>query len=173
MTSAGRGKAVSASPKGRSTARMAAVQALYQMDIAGTDVSDVIEQFATLRFNRVESEHAGDNANDLNGADPTFFAELLHGVVKRQLDIDPIVDKQLAEGWRLRRIDSTLRAILRAGVLELLERPDVPSRVVISEYVNVAHAFFDADEPKVVNGVLDALARQIRPGELGIVRNTH
>ena len=85
--------------------------------------------------------------------------------MRRQRDIDPLVDQQLAEGWRLVRIDAIVRAILRAGVFELMERPDVPRRVVINEYINVAHAFFSEDEPKVVNGVLDKLARQLRAAE--------
>lgn len=94
-----------------------------------------------------------------------FFADVLKGVVRRQREIDPMVDQQLAEGWRLTRIDSILRAILRGGTLELVERPDVPARVVITEYVNVAHSFFEGDEPRVVNGVLDKLARRLRPTE--------
>ena len=93
------------------------------------------------------------------------MAELLRGVVRRQREIDPMVDNQLATGWRLARVDSIMRAILRAGVLELMERPDIPARVVITEYVDVARAFFDADEPKVVNGVLDKLGRKLRPKE--------
>ena len=144
---------------------MAAVQALYQMDLAGTDVADVIDEFQKLRFNGVVIDAAGDNGNDLQGADATFFADLLRGVVRSQRDIDPMVDQQLATGWRLVRIDSILRAILRAGVFELRERRDVPARVIITEYINVAHAFFDADEPRVINGVLDALARRVRPEE--------
>jgi len=143
---------------------MAAVQALYQMDLAGTDVADVIDEFVRLRFDEPVDASA-EGGSDLADADPTFFSELLRGVVRRQRDIDPLVDHQLAEGWRLKRIDSTLRAILRAGVFELLERPDVPARVVITEYINVAHDFFDDDGPKVVNGVLDAIARQSRPKE--------
>ena len=79
--------------------------------------------------------------------------------------IDPLIDQQLAHGWRLTRIDSILRAVLRAGVFELMERRDVPGRVVINEYINVAHSFFSEDEPKVVNGVLDNLARQLRAAE--------
>ena len=94
-----------------------------------------------------------------------FFSELLRGVVHRQRDIDPLVDQQLAEGWRLIRIDAIVRAILRAGVFELMERPDVPARVVINEYINVAHSFFSDEEPKVVNGVLDKLARRLRTAE--------
>jgi transcription antitermination protein NusB len=145
----------------RSAARVAAVQALYQMDIAGTDLNDVLVEFATLRF----GPEAEDGA--LADADRDFFRSLVQGVVRRQREIDPLVDRQLAEGWRLNRIDSILRAILRAGALEMIERKDVPFRVVINEYVNVAHAFLGDEEPKVVNGVLDKLARRLRSDELG------
>jgi N utilization substance protein B len=137
---------------------MAAVQGLYQMDLAQTDLNAVISEFKTYRFGK-----RGDDT--IAGADATFFADLLRGVVRHQRRIDPMVDQQLAAGWRLARVDSILRAILRAGVFELLERPDVPGRVVINEYIEVAHAFFDDDEPKVVNGVLDHLARRLRTAE--------
>ena len=149
----------SRSKNGRSAARMAAVQGLYQMDMAQTDLHDVIDEFLAIRFDQEEIDEA------LAGADPTFFAELLKGVVRRQRDIDPIVDQQLAIGWQLGRVDSILRAILRASVFELLERPDVPSKVVINEYIEIAHAFFAEDEPKVVNGILDKVARRLRPQE--------
>ncbi len=143
----------------RSASRVAAVQALYQMDLSGIELNDVVDEFARIRF-------AGEEADDrLRGADAVFFAEVLRGVVRRQLDIDPMVDQQLAVGWRLIRVDSILRAILRAGTFELMERPDVPARVAISEYVEVANAFFNEDEPKVVNGVLDKLARKLRAPE--------
>jgi N utilization substance protein B len=145
----------------RTAARVATVQALYQMDMAGTDLNAVIDEFVNLRFPRVPGDEAAA------GADPAFFADLLRGVLRRQRDIDPLVDRQLAEGWRLKRIDAIVRAILRAGVFELMERPDVPVRVVINEYINVAHSFFSEDEPKVVNGVLDKLARELREPELG------
>lgn len=146
-------------PGGRSLARMAAVQALYQMDIGGTDLNAVIREFETTRF-------TGDEKDELvANADTQFFADILRGVVRRQRDIDPVVDDQLASGWRLVRVDSILRAILRAGVFELQERRDVPARVVINEYIDVAHAFFDDEEPKVVNGILDRLARRLRPAE--------
>lgn len=151
-------KAVALAP--RTAARVAAVQALYQMDMAGTDLNAVIEEFVDLRFPRKPGDEAAA------GADPTFFTELLRGVLRRQRDIDPLVDQQLAEGWRLKRIDAIVRAILRAGVFELMERPDVPVRVVINEYINVAHSFFSDDEPKVVNGVLDKLARRLREAEI-------
>jgi N utilization substance protein B len=143
----------------RTAARVAAVQALYQMDMAGTDLNAVIDEFVLLRFPRAPGDEAAA------GADPTFFAETLRGVLRRQRDIDPQIDQQLAEGWRLKRVDSIVRAILRAGVFELMERGDVPARVVINEYINVAHSFFSEDEPKVVNGVLDKLARRLRPAE--------
>lgn len=141
----------------RSAARLAAVQALYQMDIAQTDLNDVIGEFVSLRF--------GSKAEDrtLADADKDFFAALVRGVVRRQREIDPVIDQTLAEGWSLARIDSILRAILRAGLFELIERTDVPPRVVINEYVNVAHAFLGDDEPRVVNGILDKLARRHRP----------
>ena len=144
----------------RSQARLAAVQALYQMDLAETDVAEVIEEFKAHRL--------GASAEDgaVADADREHFARVLSGVVKHQLEIDPLIDQQLARGWRLARVDSIVRAILRAAALELKACPDVPVRVVISEYVEVANAFFEGDEPKVVNGVLDELARKLRPGEL-------
>ncbi|MDX2156910.1 MAG: transcription antitermination factor NusB [Hyphomicrobiaceae bacterium] len=144
----------------RTAARIAAIQALYQMDIAGTDLNDVLVEFATLRF--------GSAADDpvLADADRDFFRSLVQGVMRRQREIDPLIDGQLAEGWRLTRIDSILRAILRAGTLELVERKDVPVRVVITEYVNAAHAFLGDEEPRVVNGVLDKLARKLRKDEI-------
>jgi transcription antitermination protein NusB len=144
----------------RSQARLAAVQALYQMDLAETDLAAIIEEFKAHRLGKDADNGTGTEA------DAGHFADVLRGVVRRQRDIDPIIDRQLAEGWRLTRIDSIVRAILRAAVFELMELSDVPIRVVISEYIDVAHAFFEGDEPRVVNGVLDALARQLRPGQL-------
>lgn len=150
----------------RAAARLAAVQALYQMDMAGTDVNDVIAEFSEVRFE-------GDHRDELiAGADRLFFADILRAVLRRQLEIDPMVDEQLAVGWRLVRVDSILRAILRAGVAEMLDRLDVPARVVINEYVNVAHFFFSEDEPRVVNGVLDKIARRVRSAEFEGKRGT-
>jgi len=151
----------------RSKARMAAVQALYQMELAGTDVTDVVAEFQRMRFHPVEPSPAedDDSPSGLEEADATFFSEVVHGVVRRQRDIDPLVHEQLAAGWRLVRVDAILRAILRAGTFELMERRDVPGRVVINEYINVAHAFFDEEEPRVVNGVLDKIGRRLRAEE--------
>jgi transcription antitermination protein NusB len=143
----------------RTAARVAAVQALYQMDLAGTDLNDVIAEFLRERFT-----DKGRNET-IHGADKLFFADILRGVLRLQRDIDPLVDEQLATGWRLVRVDAILRAVLRAGVCELIDRADVPVRVVINEYVNVAHFFFSDDEPRVVNGVLDKIARKVRAAE--------
>lgn len=144
----------------RSQARLAAVQALYQMDLAETDLAAVIAEFKAHRLGPAAGHGTAMQA------DADHFARVLKGVVERQREIDPMIDQQLAEGWRLVRIDSIVRAILRAAAFELLALADIPSRVVISEYINVAHAFFEGDEPRVVNGVLDHLARKLRPGDL-------
>jgi N utilization substance protein B len=147
-------------PLARSRARLATVQALYQMELAGTDLAEVIDDFTTHRL--------GPDAEDeaIAGADADHFTRVLNGVVERQREIDPMLDGQLAAGWRLARIDAIVRAILRAATFELMALPDVPARVAITEYLGVAGAFFDGDEPRVINGVLDALARKLRPGEL-------
>jgi N utilization substance protein B len=152
----------------RSQARLAAVQALYQMDLAETDLAAVIEEFKAHRLGSDADNGVGNGPDNSTGAeaDPEHFAGVLKGVVRRQREIDPMIDQQLAQGWRLTRIDSILRAILRAGAFELMELEDVPPRVIISEYIDVAHAFFEGDEPRVVNGVLDSLARKLRPGAL-------
>ena len=146
----------------RSAARLAAVQGLYQMDLAATDINVVIRD---LTLEPIRETAEGEIEEGEPVPDPTFLGELLRGVVRCQREIDPAVDNQLATGWRLTRVDSILRAILRSGVFELMERKDVPARVVINEYIDIAHAFFDDDEPKVVNGILDKIARRLRPGE--------
>ena len=143
----------------RSAARLATVQALYQMDMTGIDLNEVIAEFEVHRLGK---EIEGCQYAD---AEAAFFRDLVKGVVREQLKIDPLIDKQLAEGWRLTRVDSILRAILRAGAYEILKRNDVPARVIISEYVDIAHAFFADEEPKVVNGILDKLGHRARPNE--------
>jgi len=155
----------------RSAARVAAVQALYQMDIAGTPLNAVIHEFSTIRVEptpdgEVPDDDASDEGSDLIArADRTFFAEIVRGVVRLQGTIDPKVDRALATGWRLARVDSILRQILRAALYELVDRGDIPARVVINEYIDIAKDFFDGDEPRVVNGVLDKLSREVRSGE--------
>lgn len=129
------------------------------MDMTGIDLTDVVTEFEAHRLGQ---EIEGDQ---FFAAESAFFRDLLLGVVQGQRELDPLIDQQLAQGWRLNRVDSILRAVLRAGAFELFTGEDVPARVVITEYVDIAHAFFGEDEPKVVNGILDRLARKARPGE--------
>jgi transcription antitermination protein NusB len=158
MPVASNAKGASGAPA-RSAARLAAVQALYQMEASGQGVLATIAEFET---HRLGGEMEGER---LHGTDRKFFAEILNGAVEVQARLDPYLERQLAKGWTLARIDATARAILRAGLYELIRRPDVPSKVVISEYLEVAKAFFDDDEPKFINAVLDAAARQARADE--------
>ena len=140
----------------RSVARLAAVQALYQMEVSGAGVDSVIREFGEHRFDRdVEGEQ-------LAAADESFFAELAKGVVANQAKIDQGIVKRLASGWRLERLDATARAVLRAGAYELMFRPDVPTEVVINEYVEIAKSFFEGPESGFINGALDAIARDAR-----------
>ena len=143
----------------RGAARLAAVQALYQMDIGGATLPAVLAEFEVHRLGK---EVDGEQYRD---ADPAFFREIVGGVVNAQRTLDPAIDDALVSDWSLPRIDTTLRAILRSGAFELAERRDVPARVVITEYVDVAKAFFDADATAMVNAVLDTLARKLRPAE--------
>jgi N utilization substance protein B len=143
----------------RGAARLAAVQALYQMDVGGTALQTVVAEFEAHRLGR---EIEGDA---LRPADAGFFRQLVRGVVEQQRVIDPMIHAALPPTWPLSRIDLTLRAILRCGVFELLERRDIPARVVINEYLDVARAFFEEDEPGLVNAVLDAIGREARPDE--------
>jgi N utilization substance protein B len=144
----------------RSNARLAAVQALYQMDIAGAGVADVLAEF--------EAHWIGQEVEgvEYKPAEAAFFRDIVGGVVRVQREIDPMVDKALSEGWPLKRVDAILRAILRAGAYELTGRRDIPPKVTITEYVDVAHAFLDRDEAGMVNAVLDKLARSERADDL-------
>lgn len=143
----------------RSVARLAAVQALYQMEVSGTGVEAVVREFSDHRFDRAIG---GEEGEALAAADEVFFAELVRGVVAEQRRIDPAIARRLAQGWRLERLDATVRAILRAGAFELAHRPDVPVEVVINEYVDLARSFFEGPEPGFVNAALDGLARDVR-----------
>ncbi len=143
----------------RGVARLAAVQALYQMEVGGAPLPSVVAEFEAHRLGR---ELEGEV---MRPADAGFFRSIMGGVVELQRQIDPIIHDALPPTWPLTRIDLTLRAVLRCGVFELMQRRDVPGRVVINEYVDVARAFFEADEPGRVNGVLDTVARAQRPEE--------
>jgi N utilization substance protein B len=141
----------------RSVARLAAVQALYQMETAGAGVEAVVREFLDHRF---EGDIEGE---PLAAADEAFFEAVVRGVVEGQGDIDRAIAKRLAQGWRLERLDATVRAALRAGVFELMTRDDVPIEVAIDEYVDIAKAF--TDEASFLNAALDAIARDVRSGD--------
>lgn len=143
----------------RSASRLGAVQALYQMDIAGAPLSDVLAEFESHWLGReVEGEA-------YKPAEVKFFREVVEGVLRDQRTLDKDIDAVLAKSWPLKRIEAILRAILRAGTYELAARKDIPARVVITEYVDVANAFVDKDEAGMTNAVLDALARALRADE--------
>jgi N utilization substance protein B len=140
----------------RGAARLAAVQALYQMDLGGTGVLETAAEYEAFRLGK---ELDGELYRE---ADAQWFRAILAGVVEHQKTIDPVIRGALQDDWPLSRLDTTLRAILRAGVYELMDRRDVPVAVAVSEYVDIAKAFYAEDEPKVVNAVLDRVARQLR-----------
>lgn len=142
----------------RHAARLAAVQAIYQMELTGDDAQSVAEEFTEHRF--------GDD-REMGTPDEGFFADIVRGVPHHQREIDRSITDCLASGWRLARVDSILRGILRAAAYELIARLDVPAKVIIDEYVEIAHAFFSGDEPRFVNAALDKLARKKRAAEFG------
>ncbi len=142
--------------RARTVARLAAVQALYQMEISGAGVEAVVREFSDHRFD------ADIEGEPLGAADEAYFAEIVRGIVANQATIDRAVVKRLAQGWKLERLDATVRAILRAGAYELAHRTDTPKEVVIDEYVELAKAFFDATEARFVNAALDGIARDVR-----------
>jgi N utilization substance protein B len=143
----------------RGAARLAAVQALYQMDLVATPLHEILAQFESHWIGReVEGE-------TYLPAEAAHFRDVVGGVVAEQRRLDPMIDTALVQGWPLKRIETVVRAILRAGAFELDRKREVPARVVVSEYVDVAHAFLDEKETGMVNAVLDQLARQLRAGE--------
>jgi N utilization substance protein B len=163
------GEALRQAPKGgdgshrkanrRGAARLAAVQALYQMDITAAGLNEILAQFESHWLGReVEGEQ-------YLPAEAAFFRDIVSGVVDAQRDLDPRIDAALEATWPLKRIEAILRSVLRAGAYELEKRTDIPARVIVSEYVDVAHAFVDRTETGMVNAVLDRLARSARAGE--------
>lgn len=147
--------------RSRSAARLAAVQALYQQEMEGTPIARLLKEFHDHRLGAMI-----EDAQYLE-AEQSFFDDIVTGVEARQADIDAAIVAKLAKGWSLERLDRSMRAILRAGTYELLARADVPVGSVISEYVDVAHAFFDKRESGFVNGLLDAIAKDVRPARAG------
>ncbi len=147
---------MNARSQSRSAARLAAVQALYQMDMEKTPLARLLDEFHQHRLGReIEDEQYAD-------AEVGFFDDVVKGVDARRDEIDELVSGKLAEGWSLKRLDRTMIQILRCGAYELLARNDVPKAAVITEYVDVAHAFFEEREAKFVNGLLDAIGKDVR-----------
>jgi transcription antitermination protein NusB len=145
----------------RSAARLAIVQALYQMEVAGKGLNEVFAEF--------ESHWIGREIEGVQykPAELTFFRNVLEGVLTDQMAIDQQIDRVLSGGWPLARVEAVMRAALRAGAYELRSRKDVPARAAIKEYVDVAGAFFGSTESGMVNAVLDKIAREERSGEMG------
>ncbi|HET9717601.1 MAG TPA: transcription antitermination factor NusB [Pseudolabrys sp.] len=145
----------------RGAARLAAVQALYQMELAGTGINEILAEFESHWIGR-EVEGA-----QYLPAEAAFFRDIVSGVVREQRELDPLIDEALSGGWPLKRVEAVLRAALRAGAYELVHRLDVPARVVVAEYADVAAAFVGHDETGMINAVLDGLAKRLRAGEFG------
>jgi N utilization substance protein B len=140
----------------RAAARLAAVQALYQHDMEATALARLLDEFHQHRLGmEIDDETFAE-------AETAFFDDVVKGTLARRDEIDTLLAGKLAEGWKIERLDKTMLQILRAGAYELLARADVPTGSVISEYLDVAHAFFDEREAKFVNGVLDAVAKVVR-----------
>lgn len=146
----------------RSVARLAAVQALYQMEVSGASTAEVISDFKAGKLPRETEASYTESEGDID-----LFTVLVESAVDRQATLDRAIARRLSQGWRLERIDAVARAILRAGAAELEQRSDTPVAVVIDEYVEIAKAFFDGPEPGFVNATLDATARDLRPSAQG------
>ena len=147
---------MTASARARSAARLAAVQALYQFEMEATQLPLLLDEFHRHRLGAEieEVEYAA--------AEVAFFDDVVKGTLARRDEIDALLGQKLAQGWKIDRLDRTMLQILRAGAYELLARADVPVGTAISEYLDVAHAFFNEKEAKFVNGVLDAVAKAVR-----------
>jgi N utilization substance protein B len=142
--------------RSRSAARLAAVQALYQQEMEQIPLQRLLKEFHDHRLGvPIEEEQYHEAERD-------FFDDLVTGAIERRDDIDGAISAKLASGWTLERLDRPMRALLRAGAYELVARPDVPVATVISEYVDVAHAFYDKRESGFVNGLLDSIAKEVR-----------
>ena len=142
--------------KARAAARLAAVQALYQHEMEGTALPQLLHEFHHHRLG------ATIEGVEYAEAEVDFFDDLVRGVRARQAELDERIAAKLSSDWKLERLDKPMKALLRAGAYELLARPDVPTGAVISEYVDVAHAFYDRREAGFVNGLLDAVAKDVR-----------
>jgi len=146
----------------RRSARLGAVQALYQMEVSGASTADVIADFVAGKLPRETEATYTESEGDLD-----LFTVLVEKAVERQATLDRAIARHLSKGWRLERIDAVARAILRAGAAELEQRRDVPKAVVLDEYVEIAKSFFDGPEPGFINAALEAVARDLRSDEQG------
>ena len=142
----------------RAGARLAAIQALYQMEQTEQSARSVIADFMEDRLG------LNDEGEPVEEADPDIFKAIVSGVVERQEVIDAAIMKRLANGWKIERLDATSRAILRAAVYELVAEISLPSQIILDEYVSIAHAFFEGAEPRFINSLLDAVSRDVRAG---------
>lgn len=154
--------------KSRSAARMAAVQALYELDMVDGNENEVLRGFLEKRWTVTIEDEDGDEIGeaDFNDPDKTFLLALARGAQKNKAKVDEILEGALSANWTVARLEMLLRAMLRAGVYELMEHKDIPAKVIINEYMDIAHAFFTEGEPKMVNGVLDKLAHVLRDGRM-------
>ena len=143
----------------RRGARLSAVQALYQMDVGKAQIDTVIKEFLNYRIGTAEGTVM---------VDEEFFEALITGVVREQEQIDIAISEHLSAKWSLRRLDLTLRAIMRSAAFEITQRPDVPALVIIDQYVSITGDFYDGKEPNFVNAALDSLAKKVRAAEFGI-----
>ncbi len=147
----------------RTAARLAAVQALYQMEVVAAPADSVIDEFLRYRL----AANAPREEPDFGEADKNLFIELARGAAAHGEAIDKTIAGALSPDWPLARLEAVLRAILRVGTYELAHRRDVPPEIAINEYIDIAHAFYAGKEPGMVNGVLDKIARDLRPKEMG------
>lgn len=147
----------------RTAARLAAVQALYQMEIVGTAADAVVDEFLSHRL----AADVPRDEPDFGEADRVLFADLARGAARERDAVDRAITAALTPEWPLARLEAVLRAILRVGAYEIAHRRDVPPEIAINEYVDIAHAFFGGKEPGMVNGVLDKIAHDVRPEEMG------
>jgi N utilization substance protein B len=152
------------SPRPRTLSRVAAVQALYQAEQAEISPETVIDQFVRHRIGALPGR-GGMEEGHLQEAEVPLFASIVRHATRQQDTIDGMLVQALPENWPMSRLDPVLRAIFRAGGAELWEAGGAPAKVVINEYMNVAHGFFSGEEPRMVNGVLDRLAHLLRPAE--------
>ena len=152
----------------RSSARLAAVQALYEIDMTGVSADPVLQEFLRERWKNgnITTLNELEQLPELASPDEVLLAELIHGVAEKREILDDIISDALSSDWTIERLEVILRATLRAGTFELLSTIDVSAITIINEYVNVANAFFDDNKPGMVNGVLDKISRVLRSEEM-------